>query len=239
MITKEQASEIKSQLIAHIESTFPEDKKTNAIERVTIMDEVELEDFVIKNGLLQGSDKKFAQDCVFCHIASGGIKSVKISENEDALVVLEINPISRGHILIVPKRHSPSIEDEKETFDSIQTLQKNIIELLKEKLNPKDVLIASSVLFGHETISLVPQYEDETLESERHAASQEELKEIQTILSLPKPKQTETKKKEPKRSEKSKDEETKKEETKDSEEKVEKEKPKSILEFFHIPRRIP
>jgi histidine triad (HIT) family protein len=51
------------------------------------------------------SDKKHAQDCVFCKIVRGVIPSARILETEDAIAFLDINPVNRGHTLLVPKAH--------------------------------------------------------------------------------------------------------------------------------------
>ncbi|MBI2620493.1 MAG: HIT domain-containing protein [Ignavibacteriales bacterium] len=44
-------------------------------------------------------------DCIFCGIVSGGVDAEILFENEDAICVLDINPIHFGHSLVIPKRH--------------------------------------------------------------------------------------------------------------------------------------
>ena len=53
MFTQEQAKSIKSQLIHHIDSSFPEDKKQFAISKIEDMDLGQLEEFMIKNNLIK------------------------------------------------------------------------------------------------------------------------------------------------------------------------------------------
>lgn len=43
--------------------------------------------------------------CIFCKIAAGEIPSEKVFENEHAFAFLDINPLTKGHVLVVPKRH--------------------------------------------------------------------------------------------------------------------------------------
>jgi histidine triad (HIT) family protein len=43
--------------------------------------------------------------CVFCKIVHGEIPSAKILETVDVLAFLDINPVNRGHTLLVPKPH--------------------------------------------------------------------------------------------------------------------------------------
>lgn len=43
--------------------------------------------------------------CIFCKIVHGEIPSAKILETVDVLAFLDINPVNRGHTLLVPKAH--------------------------------------------------------------------------------------------------------------------------------------
>ena len=45
------------------------------------------------------------QDCVFCKIVRNEIPSTRIYENEEFLAFLDINPLSPGHTLVIPKEH--------------------------------------------------------------------------------------------------------------------------------------
>ena len=44
-------------------------------------------------------------DCVFCSIVSGSIPAQKVHEGKDVIAFLDINPIARGHVLVVPREH--------------------------------------------------------------------------------------------------------------------------------------
>lgn len=44
-------------------------------------------------------------DCIFCKIVKGDLPKYKIYEDEDVLAFLDINPVSDGHTLVVPKKH--------------------------------------------------------------------------------------------------------------------------------------
>ncbi len=45
------------------------------------------------------------ENCIFCKIASGEIPSATLYEDEDFRVILDIEPASKGHALILPKEH--------------------------------------------------------------------------------------------------------------------------------------
>ena len=43
--------------------------------------------------------------CLFCKIVSGAIPCAKVLEDESALAFLDIGPLARGHVLLIPKEH--------------------------------------------------------------------------------------------------------------------------------------
>ena len=49
-------------------------------------------------------------DCIFCKIIEGEIPSHKVYEDEDTLAFLDTNPTSKGHTLVVPKKHVETID---------------------------------------------------------------------------------------------------------------------------------
>lgn len=51
------------------------------------------------------------ENCIFCKIASGEIPSCKVYESENVVAFLDVNPMEKGHVLVVPKRHWPSLVD--------------------------------------------------------------------------------------------------------------------------------
>jgi len=49
--------------------------------------------------------------CIFCKIIKGDIPSFKLYESSTVLAFLDINPLSRGHALVVPKFHGEKLVD--------------------------------------------------------------------------------------------------------------------------------
>jgi histidine triad (HIT) family protein len=50
-------------------------------------------------------------DCVFCRIAAGELPAAKVLETDAVLAFMDINPLSPGHVLVVPKRHYERLTD--------------------------------------------------------------------------------------------------------------------------------
>lgn len=176
MLSKEQLIEIKEKLLNQIEENFPEDKKIFAKQQVEAMNSHELEEFLRQNNLIKEIENP---QCVFCSIISSEIQSYKIDENKKALAVLEINPISKGHVIIIPKEHISSAEQIPEEALS---LAKKISEKIKIALKPKKIILSVNETFEHIIINLIPVYKDETIKSERKKASEEELRKFQKEL---------------------------------------------------------
>jgi len=120
MLPPEQITQIKSQIIQQIGSTFPEDKKQTAIQQIEAMNPEQLEEFLKQNNLMKPGENPETTPCIFCSIVSGQTQSNKIDENSDAIAILEINPISKAHSLVIPKKHS-----EKVSKKTMQLARKN------------------------------------------------------------------------------------------------------------------
>ncbi len=50
-------------------------------------------------------------DCIFCKIVAGDIPSSKILETENTLAFLDISPVNKGHVLVIPKEHYETLTD--------------------------------------------------------------------------------------------------------------------------------
>ncbi len=52
-------------------------------------------------------------DCVFCDIVEGSSSASIVFQDEICIVFMDIQPINRGHMLVVPKEHSASLSELK------------------------------------------------------------------------------------------------------------------------------
>lgn len=50
-------------------------------------------------------------DCIFCAIVRGDAPSQRILEDDRTVAFMDINPATRGHALVVPRRHSRDVLD--------------------------------------------------------------------------------------------------------------------------------
>jgi len=50
-------------------------------------------------------------DCIFCKIANGEIKTDFVLENEDCVAFKDLNPQAPVHVLVIPKKHFSTLND--------------------------------------------------------------------------------------------------------------------------------
>ncbi|RPA84470.1 HIT domain protein [Ascobolus immersus RN42] len=55
-------------------------------------------------------------DCIFCKIIAGKIPSFKIAETDYTYAFLDIQPLSKGHALLIPKHHGKTLLDVPEEY---------------------------------------------------------------------------------------------------------------------------
>lgn len=77
--------------------------------------------------------------CIFCKIINKEIPAQIIYEDKYCIGMLDINPQSEGHTLIIPKKHYETLTDiDDKTLKHIIIIVKKISNLIKEKLNYSD-----------------------------------------------------------------------------------------------------
>ena len=74
-------------------------------------------------------------DCLFCRIVSGEIPATKVHEDERTIAFMDINPVTRGHLLVIPRTHSRDLldiepEDLAATMQTAQTVAAKAIRAL-------------------------------------------------------------------------------------------------------------
>jgi histidine triad (HIT) family protein len=76
-------------------------------------------------------------DCVFCMIREGQIPSAKVYEDARTMAFMDINPLTRGHCLVVTKVHAPTLYDvEVEDLKAAVSTAKKVAGALRKALNP-------------------------------------------------------------------------------------------------------
>lgn len=50
-------------------------------------------------------------DCLFCKIAAGTIPAKVVHQDDDAVAIVDINPQAPTHLLVIPRKHIPTLND--------------------------------------------------------------------------------------------------------------------------------
>lgn len=170
VLSQEEAEKIKKHLLKQL-GNLPPEKSEEIKEKVESMPVQEVEEFVKENNLTH-----LGGQCLFCAITNNKMPSVKVLENEENIAILEINPLSKGHSLIVPIKHL------KEPLKSTEKLAKELASKISKKFSPKEVQIRPLKIMEHGMFEVIPLYGNET---EKKPATEEELLSIQEELSKP------------------------------------------------------
>ncbi|MDF2820527.1 MAG: hypothetical protein K0R15_968 [Clostridiales bacterium] len=133
-------------------------------------------------------------NCIFCKITSGEIKSITIFENTEFKVIMDLFPATKGHTLIITKEHFDNIyEIDSDTAGRLFALATHISRALKAELNCDglNVLQNNGVVANqsipHFHLHLIPRYLNDGLNmtfDTKEAAIQEELTELATKIRL-------------------------------------------------------
>jgi histidine triad (HIT) family protein len=76
-------------------------------------------------------------DCVFCRLRDGQIPSVKVYEDGRTLAFMDINPLSPGHCLVIPRAHAATLFDaEPADLQAAITTAQKVARALREALAP-------------------------------------------------------------------------------------------------------
>lgn len=112
--------------------------------------------------------RKTMSDCIFCKLANGDIPTTKIYEDDDFSVILDANPATKGHCLILPKQHYANIYELPEDLTAKAfVLAKKIAARMTKAMNCDGFNIvqnngetAGQTVF-HFHIHLIPRYKGE------------------------------------------------------------------------------
>jgi histidine triad (HIT) family protein len=85
-------------------------------------------------------------NCIFCKIVAGEIPCHKVYEDKDFLAFLDINPVSVGHTLVIPKKHYRWVWDVTNAGVYFEVAQK--IAIAQKKAFNTDLVL--SKVFGEE-----------------------------------------------------------------------------------------
>lgn len=114
-------------------------------------------------------------DCIFCKIVTKDVPAEIVYENNEVVAFMDLKPVSPGHLLVVPKKHSQdlldaSADDTAALFEAAKLLGGAAIKGLNAHgfnigVNTKPA--AGQVVF-HTHVHVIPRYDNDPLKMWSH-----------------------------------------------------------------------
>jgi histidine triad (HIT) family protein len=109
-------------------------------------------------------------DCLFCKIVAGEIPSTRVYEDERTIAFMDINPATRGHVLVIPREHATDLLeiDEQDLAAVAHTAQK-LARRVKERFGADGVNLINSCgatawqTVFHFHMHVIPRYQGDPL----------------------------------------------------------------------------
>lgn len=109
-----------------------------------------------------------ADQCIFCKLANGEIPTKTLFEDDKFRIILDAGPLTRGHALIIPKKHAVNVfELDEETAGNAYKLAKNFGEKMVQALHADGMNIlqnngsAAGQSVFHFHMHLIPRYDED------------------------------------------------------------------------------
>ena len=104
------------------------------------------------------------EESVFSKIIRGDIPSHKVYEDEQTYAFLDINPLSDGHVLVVPKKQVDKIYDlDDDTYQALFATVKKVAKRINEVLGVRAGLVVEGLEVPHAHVHVVPMYDGDVL----------------------------------------------------------------------------
>jgi histidine triad (HIT) family protein len=110
-------------------------------------------------------------DCIFCKVIAGEIPGEIVDSDEKTVTVMDINPATRGHVVVIPREHAENLMSVSED-DLAATLAavRRITERMQETIEPAGFNVLNNMgraawqSIFHFHVHVIPRYADDPLQ---------------------------------------------------------------------------
>jgi histidine triad (HIT) family protein len=106
--------------------------------------------------------------CIFCEIAAGRSPAHVVAEDERTMAFMDINPLVRGHVLVVPRAHAAQLwEMAPEDGDALMRATQRVAEAVSRAFEPQGINLlhatgeAAGQTVFHVHLHVVPRWFDD------------------------------------------------------------------------------
>jgi len=108
--------------------------------------------------------------CLFCKIVAGEIPSTRVHEDDRTIAFMDINPATRGHLLVIPRAHTPDLHAiGPEDLAACMRVAQELAGRARDRLGADGVNVLNSCgtaawqTVFHFHLHVVPRYDDDPL----------------------------------------------------------------------------
>jgi histidine triad (HIT) family protein len=109
-------------------------------------------------------------ECLFCGIVAGDVPAQIVDSDEHTVAFMDINPATRGHALVVPRKHSTDLMDvPNEDLERTMIAARRLARRMEETLDPDGYNVLNACrpaawqTVFHYHLHVIPRYEDDPL----------------------------------------------------------------------------
>jgi histidine triad (HIT) family protein len=110
------------------------------------------------------------EDCVFCKIVAGELPARIVDEDERTVSFMDVNPATRGHVLVIPRAHTPDLLSvEPQELYAVASAAQRLAGRMRERLGADGVNVINSCgsaawqTVFHFHLHVIPRYHDDPL----------------------------------------------------------------------------
>jgi histidine triad (HIT) family protein len=111
-----------------------------------------------------------SDNCLFCGIVAGTIPSEQVASNDRAIAFMDINPATRGHLLVIPREHATDLrESAPEDLIAATLLAQSMVSRVIDRLGADGANLLSCIgevawqSVFHTHLHVIPRYRDDPL----------------------------------------------------------------------------
>jgi histidine triad (HIT) family protein len=110
-------------------------------------------------------------DCIFCKVVAGEIPGEIVDSDDRTITVMDINPATRGHVVVIPREHAENLLDVSEQ-DLAATMGavRRMVERMQGTIAPAGFNVLSNMgraawqSIFHFHVHVIPRYPDDPLQ---------------------------------------------------------------------------
>ncbi|OZI15860.1 HIT family protein [Bordetella genomosp. 7] len=116
-----------------------------------------------------------SENCLFCRIARQQIPAHVVHQDDDILAFLDIQPVRRGHVLIIPRQHYAYFEDMPDALAGrIMALGQQLARAMKRLYQVERVgFVYTGIHVAHAHAHLIPMHHPQDITSTQYIAQQD------------------------------------------------------------------